>query len=779
MNSDFRVGEWIVRPERNCIERDGEIQHLSPKAMAVLQCLAGADGHAVCRQTLFDLVWPRGAVTDDALTQCIVQIRRAFGDPARNPDIVETIPKIGFRLIPPVEPVHPASQSENPPAALRHPSLVRTPTLAIALALLLALPFAVYLLANRVLSDREPPDAVVPTAPLADVRMTPYDALIEAGVASVAVLPFSSPGAKGADLQLAHAFHEEILTRLTRITPIKVISHGSVERYRDSGRPLPEIARDLGVATVLTGSIHRIGNQLRIHTQLIDAQSEEYLWAESFDRELTAENFFAIQSEVALNVATALSISISPEESARVAEIPSANFEAYRALLQGRFALEGRSIKSFNEALAHYQRALELNPEFAQAYVAIAGAYSTALEDRGFSQSEALVKIEENARKALSLNPNLGHAYKFLGQVRRASGRYEEAEALFRKAFTLDPGNIHVLHGLGLTLRLRGRAQEAVPYYDRALELDPLSPIINESRGSLLRDLGQYEAAERQYRDTLLIDPEFVYTYWAMGLLYWCKGDPQAAIDWFDQAAGLSPESEIYRSWMALMYLELEQDEMARRVLDDTLRLSSVTSDNDAVLMEELYRIYHHLDVSELPDGRRFLQRAMFGVLVDLPVRPLLAGRYREAIDEYEEYHPRISTGKVPIDGSNYRAAIHVAFALDRLGELQQALTLLDLAETALADMRRLGIHGYWVSDAQILAIRGDVAGSLNRIQAAIDDGWRNLWRFHFFHDPILKPLQSDPEFQKLVSRVHREIPGPSDSTNYVHISPLNTRQDE
>ena len=766
MNSDFLIGEWTVRPHRDCIEREDEVVHLAPKAMAVLQCLARADGEAVPRQELFDTVWPGCAVTDDALTQRIVEIRKAFGDSARDPEIVETIPKIGFRLIPPVGPLNPLPAPESDQSNQPRRLALTTPALSLAALLLLALGLAYYLFANRMPVNAKPDSA---GASVAAAWAPPHGNSSEM---SVAVLPFSSPGANGEDSALTHAIHEEILTRLTRISPLKVIAHGTVERYRDSQRPLSEIASALGVATILTGSLQKAGNQLRVHTQLIDAQTEEYLWAESFDRELTADNFFAIQSEIALNVATALSVSLAPEELARVSEVPSANFEAYRALLQGRFALEDRSIESFNEALAHYQHALELNPEFAQAYIALAGAYSTALEDRGFSQSEALEKIEEYARKALSLKPDSGHAYKFLGQVQRAYGRYDEAEALFGKAVALDPGNVHILHGMGLTLRLRGRAREAVPYYDRALELDPLSPIINESRGSLLRDLGQFEAAERQYRSTLQIDPEFVYTHWAMGLLSWCRGDPQGAIDWFENAVRLAPQSEIYRSWIALMYLELGQDEMARRILDDTLNLSAVTSDNDAALVEELYGIYHRLNISELPDGRRFVQRGMFGSLVDLPARSLQARRYREALDEYEVHHPGISTATLAIDGSNYRSAIYVAFALDRLGERSQALALLKRAETAIADMRRLGIHGFWVSDAQIQAIRGDLAGSVDRIQTAVDEGWRNLWRFYFSHDPILASLQSDPGFRALASRVEKEMLNSPDPPGYVQMSP-------
>lgn len=761
---DFQIGNWTVRSQRDCIESPDGIVHLAPKAMAVLVCLARARGAVVPRQELFATVWPECEVTDDALTQRIVELRKAFGDSARDPSVIETIPKVGFRLM---QPAVPAARTEAsravPPAGGAEASRrgARSFTLLWgASVLLLALAVGYFVLGDPPASHLSAPLRNDLPAPAERVGSRAGPEVPDLGPRSIAVLPFDTSGLRNDDRPLADAIHEEILLRLTQISTLKVIAHESVEAYRGSDRPLRDIARALGVSSLLTGSVQRMEDKVRIRAQLVDADSGEYLWAEGFDREFSPDKYFVTQSEIAGQVAAALDVSLTPRESVRLTEVPTENFQAYRALLEGRAALDLGTIEGFERALELYDHALTLNPDFAQAHIAIAGAWSTALEDRGVSQALANAKMEEHALAALSLNPDLGHAYKFLGQVRREQGQYEEAEALFRTALELDPGNVYILHGLGLTLRLRGRVLESVPYYDRAAELDPLSPIINESRASLLRDLGRFEEAEQQYRLTLELNPEFSWAYWGLGTLHWSKADPAGAAYWFGEGIRVAPRSDLLRTWLALMHLEQQQDEKARAVIEEALRVVPMSADNDAALTAELYRIYRGLDTSDLPDSRRYLPAGMFGGLVQLPVRELLAGEHAAAIDRYEERYPGISVADIVIDGANYRAATYVAFALGRLGERARAARLLDRVEMVVAGMRRLGIHGYWVTDAQVEMVRGNRSGSLRQLEAAIQEGWRNLWRFYLLHDPILEPLRGDPDFTSMARFVEQDMIG-------------------
>jgi TolB-like protein/Tfp pilus assembly protein PilF len=575
---------------------------------------------------------------------------------------------------------------------------------------------------------------------------------------SIAVLAFENMSGDPDHEYFSDGLSEEILNLLAQLPELTVISRSSAFSFKGKDVPIPAIAEQLNVAHVLEGSVRRAGDRLRITAQLIEARSDAHLWSETFDRELTTRSLFAVQADIAQKVAHSLQATLTPDVEKRVSRPPTNNFEAYEALLRGRIVLQEGTVESVYKAVEFYQQALELNPEFAEAYLAMADAYSLAVENRGVANTAGSKKIEEYSLKALRLDQGLGLAYAHLAANKSEKGRYEEAENLYRQAMEYEPGNAGILHGIGLTLRLQGRAPESVPYYDRAARLDPLSLIINESRGSLLRDLGRFEDAEIQYRNTLLIDPEFANTHWGLGTLYWSMGQPGQAIEWFENAVELTPHGDVFRSWLALMYLELGQDEQAQIIIDDALGIVMASDDNDAMLMNELLRIYRGQDISWLLDGRRFMPRYWYGSVVDIPVRALLKGDFERAIKEYEKALPSLFYKQANIDGSNYRAAIYVAFALTQLGETRRALELLDQTEAFLKNIQRLGIHGYWVSDAQIEAIRGNHAASLSLLQDAVDEGWRNLWRFYLLYDPVLETLRTDPGLQELVSRLEKDM---------------------
>lgn len=759
MDGDFLIGDWIVRPQRGCIEKGEDVVHLAPKAMATLCCLAKSHGKVASRQELFDAVWPHAEVTDDALTQRIVEIRKAFGDLGRIRTVVETVPKVGFRLIPPVAPLPPSPDSndsrsgDHPTSKSAHSSTRLVATLA-AFAVGIA---GIWLISNGpgAVEPRDAVPSIVTDDPASQWQPTPLPPI----TGSVAVLPFHDIGTAEDELDLAEALRDELVTRLTRIATLKVIAAGSLEGHMASALEPSRIGKELAVDKVLTGTVQRIGEMVRIRTQLVDAATNEHLWGQSFDRQLTAANIFAMQTEIAEQVAKVLLASLSPDETARLGYAPTDNLEAYQAMLLGHARLKEGTRDAFDAAMYHYQRALELNPDFPDVYLAMARAYVLAAEEYGVSDLEAREKIEAFAEAALALDPQQGLAFNYLAVVRRENGQLSEALRLFQRALQLAPGNPRILHGMGLTLRLQGRPQEAIAYYERAVEISPMSPAINESFGSLLRDLGRFEDAERQYKVTLQLDPTNAVTHWGLGTLYWSIGRPDAARTSFENATRHAPASDVFRALATLMLLETGQDVLAREAIDTAMQHDEAGHENDNVLVAELYRIYHGLDVDGIPDGRRFMPRYWYGGIIDLPLRPLLDGQYAAAVDAYKARFPELADGAVSIDGSNYRAAIYLAFALDRIGDGARSEMLLDGVAAFLPTQQRLGLHGFWVADAQLMALRGERDAGMRLLTQAVDEGWRNLWRFYLLHDPILKTLSGSPGFDALVRRVREDNP--------------------
>jgi TolB-like protein/Tfp pilus assembly protein PilF len=322
---------------------------------------------------------------------------------------------------------------------------------------------------------------------------------------SIAVLPFQNLSPDPENAFFADGMTEDILTQLAKIRDLKVISRTSVMRYKGTQKPVREIAAELGVATVLEGSVRRESGRVRIVGQLVDGRTDEHLWAETYDREL--KDVFAIQSEVAQRIASALRATLSPEERSRIEQRPTGNLAAYDLYLKGR-ELYNRYRKSENEsAIELFQKALELDSGFALAYAGLGDAYAQRVLRYGYPQS-ALELSLQMSRKAIALDPELAEGHKALGLAYGVKGAYRESLETLRRAVEINPGLASAIYNLGARLRCLGRPDEALPWMLRARDLDPknsVTPAGIASSYSALHDFGQ---AERWLKQSLEMQPD-------------------------------------------------------------------------------------------------------------------------------------------------------------------------------------------------------------------------------------------------------------------------------
>ena len=310
---------------------------------------------------------------------------------------------------------------------------------------------------------------------------------------SIAVLPFQNLSPDPENAFFADGMTEDILTQLAKIKNLKVISRSSVMRYKGTQKPIREIASDLGVATVLEGSVRRAGNQVRIVGQLVDARTDEHLWAETYDRDL--KDVFAIQSEVAQKIAAALRAALSPAEKKRIEQSPTQNLAAYDLYLKGR-ELYNHYRKADNEAAIElFQKASELDSSFALAFAGLGDAYAQRVQRFGLPSSW-LDSSLEMSRKAIALDPELAEGHKAMGLAYFVKGQQRESLESNRKALKINPNLAPAVANLGYGLLLPGRADEALPWMLRATELDPRSPPAPAGVGAcyaMLRDVGRAE----------------------------------------------------------------------------------------------------------------------------------------------------------------------------------------------------------------------------------------------------------------------------------------------
>lgn len=329
--------------------------------------------------------------------------------------------------------------------------------------------------------------------------------------ASLAVLPFTSMSSDEENKSFTDGMHDDLLTHLSKIGSIKVISRTSVTKYRNTDKTSPEIASELGVAHLLEGSVRRAGKQIRINVQLIEASTDDHIWSEIYDRELTTSNIFQIQTEIAQAIAKALETTIKPAEEEAMSELPTENLEAYEAYLLARQLMETRNRPSLTEAKALFEKAVELDPEFALAYVHL-GTVHYLLNLYGDAEFETSVKLaRENLDKGMKLEDNLAEAYAIKAfLIARVEKDLSEAEVDFKKAIAINPNYETTYFWYSIALNeLSDNTRKSLAILQNALRINPVSPILLNGLANIYKRQKEFRKVIQTCKKGLSIEPDF------------------------------------------------------------------------------------------------------------------------------------------------------------------------------------------------------------------------------------------------------------------------------
>ena len=349
---------------------------------------------------------------------------------------------------------------------------------------------------------------------------------------SIAVLPFTnrSAGTEEDAGFFASGIHDDILTQLSKIDALKVISRTSVMQYEGTQKTIGQIGHELGVATVLEGSVQRAGDRVRVNVQLIDSGTDEHLWAETYDQELTAANVFAIQSDVARKIADALETTLAPEVEERIEQRPTESLEAYELYLQGRYVMDRATRQDREDAIQLFRRAIEEDPDFALAHSWLATSYTTLLGSAFLDPAEALPSARAAAERALEIDPDLPEAHTALAEVLVSEGRWDDAEREFVRAIELNPGNARAHERYGLLIVDRGRFGAARSELEVAAELDPTSRVIRANLAFVRFLLRDFEGTENEALRMIELEPDFDYGYYILAAAQSFQGRHEEAI---------------------------------------------------------------------------------------------------------------------------------------------------------------------------------------------------------------------------------------------------------
>ena len=355
-------------------------------------------------------------------------------------------------------------------------------------------------------------------------------------VHSIAVLPMVNLSGDPDREYLVDGMTDQLITDLTRATSLRVISRTSTMQYKGAHRALPEIARALNVDAVVEGSILPAQGKVRITAQLIDARTDQHLWAQSYER--SSNDLLAMQDDVAQDIVHQIAAKLQPLR--RNGSDKDVNFEAYDQYLHGRYFWNRRTLKDLEKSIDYYQQAIKLAPNFAAAYAALGDSYAVITYRGGPPPAQTYPRAREAAEKALQLDDSLAEAHALLGEVRvNYDWDWAGGEKEFQRAVELNSNYPTAHHWYAIHLAFMGRQREAQAEIDKAYSLDPLSLIINATRGQILYLARDMNRAGEVLRYTLELDSRFPDTYATLGQVYeQTKRFPEALAS-FQQAADL------------------------------------------------------------------------------------------------------------------------------------------------------------------------------------------------------------------------------------------------
>jgi eukaryotic-like serine/threonine-protein kinase len=396
---------------------------------------------------------------------------------------------------------------------------------------------------------RHPADRYASTISFAEALSAPDAA--RARARSVAVLPFLNLSADPENEYFADGITEDVITHLSKVRAIEVISRTSVMPFKKREHGLREIAARLGVGTVLDGSVRRAGDRVRIVAHLIDAEPEQHLWSETYDRQLT--DIFAIQTDVALQIARSLRAELSADERSRIGREPTTNVSAYNLYLQGRHWLIRYTQEGMRKSIEYFRQAIDLDPGYALAYTSIAMAHNELAEGGASDPAESYTESRTALRTALSLDDELGEAHAALGYLRLvADFDWAGSEQEFRRALELNPGSADGHDYYGRLLNAMGRHDDALVELRRAQQLDPLAHRVDVTT-TLVR-AGRYEEAVQAIEPAVQLDPQNARARATLAWAYFLQGLHDRGLAELERAAMLSPGSTLFLAQLGQAY---------------------------------------------------------------------------------------------------------------------------------------------------------------------------------------------------------------------------------
>jgi TolB-like protein/DNA-binding winged helix-turn-helix (wHTH) protein/tetratricopeptide (TPR) repeat protein len=746
----YRVGDLLVDVDRVSVTRDGETLALARLSFNTLLALIKIAPAVATIEYLLKEVWGGLVVNDDTVAQRIKLLRAALDDDSRQPRYLQVVRGHGYRLIPDVSrpDIPPVEPPAAPPAA---PIPAVAPFLYLRRRARVLLVACVLLLAGALI-----------VVPIELKSRTDSAATTQSRQQTVAVLPFESVGPEAAQSDyLASGMAESILHVLAGTPRITVISRESSFSFKGHDEDVREIGRRLNAGFLLEGSLQRSGRQLRMRTALVDAGSGENVWSLNFDRPLT--DVLAVQDEIAAKVAHALSVTLHAGADERREGRGTTKFDAYLEYLQGRELAQTYRLPDLQGAVAHYERAAQIDPGFSAAYSGLAWtryqmlAFRTSdatQEDWAATQAEVRRLLDE----ALALDDRNADAWQARAAVETDP---ERSELDGRRAVALEPSLARAQFGLAQVVLQKTygaapeRMDEAIALMRKAILLDPLEPRYPTALAGVyvFQRTTQVDQAEPLYLHALELDPNYFPALYALGALrFCCEARIADGIRDEEKALALDPTSTAVRGILVHMYLDISDDDTAERLLATSDRNKSAWVAIHAYRHEWskaaaiMYDAHMRANLPIAPDGKY----GNFAVLMSAADEESRA-RAQRLLEELTHLTWRDGKPILPIPmNDNMDREVDIGALLLRANDRARARELLEAVLAAMdtaATQYQRGETWFSVQRMRALALLGRSEEALRTLPVVSRSGWSpDSWMLEV--DPACDSIRADPRFQ-------------------------------
>lgn len=488
MSAEFTLGKWKVLPSDNCIVYGEETVKIEPKAMALLLVLVKADGEIVSRSEIFEQVWKNQIVADHVLYNVIANLRKALQDDHNSRPYISTVPKKGYRLLLKAQYHNTVVPEAEIDATLRK---------GMPLAIVINLFLLVMIVGGAWLQFYDTNDSLLLDAELDSATTHPL---------SIAVLPFDVFSNDINTQYFADGLAEEIIHQLTVVPNFNVIARTSSFSFRGEQMDMKTIGDKLQVEYLIEGSVRQEKEQLRITVHLIKAKDSAHVWSKVFARQ--RYEVLSLQQDISISVVNSLLPDYEIESSGLLRQHPLSE-AAYMHYLHGRAMSAKATPEYFKKATLEYQQAIELEPKYALAHVALALDTLLLMQYRHIETEKALKQAQFSIDVALEVSPNMAEAYAAQGLLFTYTNKYKLAESAYKKALSLDPFLSIAHHNYGFSLWMQDYHPEALEHFQRSLIHNPMSAITNFAVADTLFNVGQLQEAERQYAHCTTLLPDY------------------------------------------------------------------------------------------------------------------------------------------------------------------------------------------------------------------------------------------------------------------------------